>query len=328
MLANTPFTGGKLTIESPGLLPAVRHLSYLGKLEVDVEELPDLGTLHDVPHVTEIYVRKLGSADLRPLAEHATSLTSLYIFRESPVKDLSPIRQLHKLTKLAITAEDPANLDSLLDMPKLERVYLDGLANIDDFSAIAALGCLKILSLGECHHLTTLGQLPRLGSLEGLGLDESALDCGLARLLEQLPQLKYLALKRSNWVSDLSPLAGLPLMELGVPKCRSVHDISPLATCGKLAYLHLGGTAISDISALAALPELRVLRLNDCHEVTDLSPLANLRKLKHLFVPGIARQADLSPLAGNRKLEVYIYPDQEILNRESLGRRVRFCQPE
>ena len=45
--------------------------------------------------------------------------------------------------------------------------------------------------------------------------------------LQELPELQRLNLARTN-VSDLSPLAGLPLVELNLEDCNKITDFRPL----------------------------------------------------------------------------------------------------
>ena len=122
--------------------------------------------------------------------------------------------------------------------------------------------------------------------------------------LESATNLEILKLNK-NFISDLSPLAGLKnlkeawltggLADNGVP--GMITDLSPLAGLTSLEGLALWELSISDISALRGLTKLRWLELghND-GKVLDISPLANLTGLKRLLLYGIGNFSDISSL--------------------------------
>ncbi len=126
---------------------------------------------------------------------------------------------------------------------------------------------------------------------------------------------------RGNLISDLSPLRGLPLDQLGI-SYNPVSDLRPLAGMVELANFHCDRCQISDISPLAGLTRLTFLdlnnnyirsieplrRVNDLAEVylsdndiEDLSPLEN-RNLRTLTAAG-NRITDLSPLRNSLAME-------------------------
>ena len=134
--------------------------------------------------------------------------------------------------------------------------------------------------------------------------------------LESATNLEILKLNK-NFISDLSPLAGLKNLKEawltggpaddGVP--GMITDLSPLAGLTNLEGLALWKLSIYDISALQGLTKLRWLELghND-GKVSDISPLANLTGLKRLLLYGMGNFSDISPLAnltGLRNLSLH-----------------------
>ena len=109
----------------------------------------------------------------------------------------------------------------------------------------------------------------------------------------------------TNWFSDLSPLSDLINLEQLIISENPIFDISPLEGLTKLRQLHVHGlyphqlkhyldmndgrdpnvvfNGITDISALADLTEMRLLRIH-LNAISDISPLANLTKLTHLRI--------------------------------------------
>lgn len=93
----------------------------------------------------------------------------------------------------------------------------------------------------------------------------------------------------SEFVKDLSPLAGMPLERLFV--AGSFSDVSPLRGM-PLKTLELGGTKIVDLSPLADLP-LRELFLQYCINAADVAPLAQIDTLELLMLPPKSRNFEV-----------------------------------
>ncbi len=98
------------------------------------------------------------------------------------------------------------------------------------------------------------------------------------------------ALNQKGAVSDLSPLAGLPLTGLWC-QGNAISDLSPLKGM-PLTVLSCGGTQIKDLSSLTGM-KLTVLSFNDT-EVADLGPLEGM-PLTVLWCNN-TKATDLSPL--------------------------------
>ncbi len=96
-------------------------------------------------------------------------------------------------------------------------------------------------------------------------------------------------------ITDLSPLAGMPLGKLTLWNCRLIADFTPLREFRSLTYLDLDGTQLADLSILRDLP-LEELSFGGT-KVSNLSPLRGM-KLKTLWLYGCRLVSDLSPLVG------------------------------
>ena len=94
-------------------------------------------------------------------------------------------------------------------------------------------------------------------------------------------------------VSDISPLAGMPLLRLDLQN-NALRDLSPLKGAPLIA-LYLDGTTVDDLSPLADA-ELEELYLNGCRGVSSIEALKGQPlKLLNLFQTGVH---DLGPLRG------------------------------
>ncbi len=94
-------------------------------------------------------------------------------------------------------------------------------------------------------------------------------------------------------ISDISPLAGMPLLRLDLQN-NAVRDLSALKGAPLIA-LYLDGTTVDDLSPIADA-ELEELYLNGCRGVSNIDALKGQPlKLLNLFQTGVH---DLSPLRG------------------------------
>ncbi len=119
---------------------------------------------------------------------------------------------------------------------------------------------------------------------------------GAIRSLEGLrfaTGLRYLSIE-GNAVSDLSPIAQLPLATLNI-EGNAVSDLSPITQL-PLATLNIYHNAVTDFSALASLRSLTTLRAGG-NPTSDLTPLRGLTGLTTLSMVASAL-VDISPLAG------------------------------
>ncbi|MCY3019315.1 MAG: protein kinase [Planctomycetota bacterium] len=139
-----------------------------------------------------------------------------------------------------------------------------------------------------------------LGGFLGMDNDGNCvLDLRGHKQVRDLSPLKGLLLKTASFmetsVSDLAPLAGMPLTALNLNACGGVTDLAPLAGM-KLTSLELGGARVADLTPLKGMP-LTTLSLYNCARVKDLTPLAGMQ-LTSLELHGCQGIADFSPLKG------------------------------
>jgi Leucine-rich repeat (LRR) protein len=121
-------------------------------------------------------------------------------------------------------------------------------------------------------------------------------------------------------------------------KWGPIVDLAPLQGLRELEGLSLGTTSVEDISAVAALPKLKYLQLDNLNRVSDFGALSSARRLEFLEIEGYwqgpkkshlmnldfaqglrnlralrigyvaVRDCDVSPLLGLRKLEYLDLP--------------------
>src|SRR5262249_35044217 len=190
------------------------------------------------------------------------------------VLDLEEVRELTNLTDLLLW---PSELDGRFDMLRglayLQVLGVGTLANDPDYETFAVLSNLTRL---YCYvqRPPALELLGRISGLTALYLDslpekEFTLDA-VARML---PQITALALYGCPYIDDLAPVTDMRLTEL-ILHDSTVRDLMPLASCRSLETLHLAGSRIHRLDALATHGMLRYLNLADTAEVELGAPPA------------------------------------------------------
>jgi serine/threonine protein kinase/tetratricopeptide (TPR) repeat protein len=139
-------------------------------------------------------------------------------------------------------------------------------------------------------------------------------------MLHRVPQSTYVPLLKAgvakisilnlneSSIKDLAPLAGLKdLRSLSLLDCKGVTDLSPIAGL-PLQTLTIARTNVSDLTPLSRMP-LRELRLDGCARISDLKPLAALKNLKSLTLPMLRRGADVEFLRDMTSIEFIGFKD-------------------
>ena len=184
---------------------------------------------------------------------------------------------------------------------------------LEQIESLTILGNTHIYINEESNHTWTS---PQVGlhyyTVDGVDYYEQGQITSLQDLM-WFPNLKTLTVD-ANQITDLAPLAGCPALEELSLNCNNIDDISPLAALTELKSLALRynriqdissvsqmTNQITDISAIAPLTALTVLRISD-NQISDISPLAGMTKLKYLSISN-NQISDITPLSGLEKLE-------------------------
>jgi Leucine-rich repeat (LRR) protein/tRNA A-37 threonylcarbamoyl transferase component Bud32 len=251
--------------------------------------------------------------DLAPLTGAPLAVLDL---SDTPVADLAPLAG----APLVDLRAPRSRIVDLAAMPvsRLEILDLSQTA-VADLAPLARARALRKLLLRK----TAVRNLAPLAGLPVAELDLS--QSGISDLadLRGCASLSILRLQDNQRLTDLSPLAGLPLTQISMDKTAvadlsplraapltviSLHDtpvvdLSPLA--GKpIRDLSLVGSPIEDLVAVAALADLLQLTI-DRTRVTSLAPLAGRVQLAVLSCKDTAIQ-DLTPLIGMKLVRLHL----------------------
>ncbi len=124
--------------------------------------------------------------------------------------------------------------------------------------------------------------------------------------VQNMPRLRRLNLWWVQKLSDLSPLATLPLDVLSLDDIRHANDLSPLGRMDCLKALLISGgmnsiQKIDTLAPLAAMPALRELQVMATAVTSDgLRPLANCTALQDLLLPSTFETAEYAYLRAKR----------------------------
>ena len=112
------------------------------------------------------------------------------------------------------------------------------------------------------------------------------------------------AIREALNLPDEGPITQADMRQLTTlnAAARQITELTGLEYATNLTDLRLGENPIRDISPLAHLTRLAILRLNDCWTIDDVTPLANLTQL-HVLHLDRNLIGDINPLAGLTKLE-------------------------
>ncbi len=280
-------------------------LTGLVELDCSGTSVETIGWIERMPLVTSLNCSQTPLRDLGPVA-HLNQLEKLdcsdtVVFDLSPLAGL-PLKELHCFT---VSTYNDGAIKVLKSLPQLETINGLTLSELEARrKEIDELLRTRPAFTAEEHLARVVDKLKEFNpaydgkvqerTIEGGRVVQVALSEGPLKdpsPLRALPALKHLHCAY-NEVSDLSPLAGLPLTNLNVCRTR-ISDLSPLAGV-PMAHLTINNTAVSDLSPLKGVP----LAYLDCNgtKVSDLSPLKGI--VLTTLLCSDTQVSDLSPLAG------------------------------
>ncbi|WP_373498459.1 leucine-rich repeat domain-containing protein [Desulfococcus sp.] len=167
---------------------------------------------------------------------------------ETDSLDLSPIKNLTKLTIINFDRVYIKDTSAFKDLKELEVIYINQAQPIDLIS-LSGLTKLKKLNLPD-------KQIDDITPLSGL------------------TNLNQLFLGGNN-ISDITPLSGLTNLNQLSLGGNNISDLNPLSGLTNLNRLELGGNNISDLNPLSGLTNLNELMLQN-NNISDISPLLNI----------------------------------------------------
>lgn len=229
----------------------------------------------------------VASPELEDLKEFATIVarvgepTLLDLTGAPALRSLAGIERLPSLTSLvAIDCPSLVSAEGVAGLPNLIQLSFIDSANFVDTSAIRHLPSLLSLDLSGCAKLQRL-ELAELPSLENLYLSRCRKLEGLD--VTAFPRLHQLS---TDGCAGLTSIAGLDrlveLTDLDVSNANALDGLPGIEGLRSLIVLDIRNVDLTDFRGIAALPNLRVLRMGGQAAIETLevfSPLTSLREL-------------------------------------------------
>ena len=260
-----------------GALPALVSLNVIdegtlseetGEPVLNTFDFSGISVLTSLQNITvESTAGIIGLTDIAALP----NLTSLYLKTTS--MDLTQLSGASHLTSLRIDGLDEIVLDTsaMSSMTALEYFYFYG-CTLTDPTQLAPLTALKKLDLSDMG-LTDISFLSGMTQMEYLNLNDNAItDITALRNMEKLIHLEM----NNNRITDVTPLSGKPVLEdlrMENNQITALKDIDGLTS---LRYLLMYGNPVVSIDAVADMPALSDLRVDDAM-ITDWSPAAHVQ---------------------------------------------------
>ncbi|MCC6511521.1 MAG: leucine-rich repeat domain-containing protein [Pirellulaceae bacterium] len=98
----------------------------------------------------------------------------------------------------------------------------------------------------------------------------------------------------NNEITDLTPMAGLKLVQSLTLTKNKIESIAPLAELERLQYLELSGNAVSDLTPLTKMTNMRSLYLSN-NKIAKIEVVKGLKKVWSLYLDGNPVE-DLTPV--------------------------------
>lgn len=300
VLKDCPLDDGGIEISDRKLIPILRHLSNLRRLNLLPEDLEpiDPSFCSDLPELRELTVSDI--TDLEPLSACQLTTLTQQLCRplDRPQLSLTPLSRISTLKSLIIYGRKTVDLHVLAELKCLRELILNDLETCDELTELPTLSGLTTLGVGGVADLRSLEPFSFLDQPYSVG----AWSCPA---LEDLSDLR-------RWTDCLQ---GLWLLD-----CPAL-DLRPISSLRKLTWLNLRGSGPLDVSPVAELPALIEIMMSG-DRLPDLHPLRRARALRHLDLGGVST-VDLSPLAGKKGLTVSVDRSTTVHGADELGRGSR-----
>jgi len=297
-------------------LAALAGLTKLEKLDLHGNQVSNLAALAGLKGLNALWLSENKITDITDLKlwSGLTKLRSLHL-SNNQITDLTPLMSLKQVGYIDLRGNPKLSYDDIGKLKKaLPKCRIDHdalpsqlLAAQEKLREINKEPGLRIQWTESTRTLRVHSRgheaLKDILPLKGLQIEH--LPLSRQHGISSLHPLAGMKLK-SLWlagskVTDLTPLKGMPLEELGInfygdlyfPSCN-VSDLSPLRGM-KLKKLRLEKTKVTSIAALEGMP-LEELLLTDS-PISDLTPLRNIKTLKILSISG-TKVTSLEALSG------------------------------
>ena len=249
-------------------------LTQLTFLHLGSNRISNISLLARFTQLRQLYLEKNTISNISPLAG-LTNLTTLELGHNN-IRDISPLARLTNLTELGLRNNSISNISPLERLTNLTELYLEN-NSISDISPLVAntgLGSGDKLNV-RGNPLSNRSFSTHTPTLQNRGVNVESDQIAVSPKTVNIPdpnfrnaieQLLGKARGATITVSDMQTLAAL------YTTSKNIRNLIGLKHATNLRELGLDNNSISDISAIAGLPQLSYLNLEN-NSISDISPL-------------------------------------------------------
>ncbi len=227
-------------------------------LQTTSEEMPRISTVVPLEGMTNLRWLVLQDnhvADLRPLSK-MSRLKYLNIY-SNKVSDLSPLEHLQSLEELSLANNPIESFAVLEQLPKLRWLALST-DQVPCFARCRCLPSIQVLEITGETPVDNVANFPEMPSLKVLRVYQLKDTVGI----ERFPSLSTLRLVDGQFscLGGVEKLKGLTHLEAWSSQQLSLQPLSSLYALRRVKIL---APEVTDLSALARLPVLHEVRMDD-----------------------------------------------------------------
>lgn len=266
----------------------IRAAKACGQWWLDLGDLPIESVPEEIAELSD-QLEVLALGKFRPVIKSyqlcgETALpTVISAGRHGKIRDLKPLRGLHKLNALDLSwCERLTTVEPLQGLHNLTILNLNGCSGLT-MEPLQGLHNLTTLDLSTCRQLTTVELAQGLQNLTTLNLSW----CQKLTTIESLRglyNLTTLDLEECRELTTVEPLRGLHnLTSLSLNRCWNLTSVEPLQGLHNLTALDLSACiGLATLEPLRGLHNLTMLDLTLCraNSFESLHELAKLRDLR------------------------------------------------
>ena len=193
-----------------------------------------------------------------------------------PAQLRAMLTRLPQLSSINGCGCPPQHTRSLLALPCLTSLLLNGAEGLVDIDLLRSTSSLQRLELAGCRDLASIAVLGACRSLTDLDISDCP-DLSDISSLASCTSLAALCTRNSPGVLDIGCLVSCPrLVSLDISGCSRVVDVTPMAaSCNSLTSLGMSGcAAVTNVRALSNCRALTCVDLSGCSAISDIRALA------------------------------------------------------
>jgi Leucine-rich repeat (LRR) protein len=321
----------RVTLDGNGIkdLRPIARITSLQFVDLARNEISDIAPLSRLVQLRGLVLSQNKVTDVTPL-RGLTELVAVEL-DENMIDDVSAFERLTKLRYVDLDGNAVPSVASLADATDLIQLEVSGNA-LTDLVGLADKPRLLDVRANENMIATTEG-LRGVGALTNLELGSNRITAlpgveslfGLRRLqladnqvtdiaaIANLPSMRDLDIRQNVGITDLSPLATLPLLGRFIAGSGQTLDLSPLRGRTVLKTVsYTDATLVGDLAFVAELPGLEGLDLSRVPLTNAMiEQIATVGTLQALTIDGCGVD-QLGPLAANVNMEVLSAADNGV----------------